>query len=36
MTAMQSLAEAPVTATLDGAAMPRFQDGTTDMQELGV
>lgn len=34
MTAMQSLAEAPVTATLDGAAMPRFQDGTTDMQEL--
>ena len=34
MTAMQSLAEAPVTATLDGAAMPRFQDGTINMQEL--
>ncbi|MGO5173152.1 IS256 family transposase [Atopobiaceae bacterium LCP21S3_F7] len=31
---MQSLAEAPVTATLDGAAMPRFQDGTINMQEL--
>ncbi len=34
MTAMQSLAEAPVTATLDGAAMPRSRDGTTDVQEL--
>jgi len=34
MTAMQSLAEAPVTATLDGAAMPRSRDGTINMQEL--
>lgn len=34
MTAMQSLSDAPLTATLDGATMPRFQDGTTDMQEL--
>lgn len=31
---MQGLAGAPVTATLDGAAMPRSRDGTTDMQEL--
>lgn len=30
---MQSLAEAPVTATLDGAATPRSWDGTTDVQE---
>lgn len=34
MAAMQGLSDAPLTATLDGATMPRFQDGTTDMQEL--
>ena len=34
MTAMQSLSDAPLTATLDGATMPRFQDGTINMQEL--
>lgn len=34
MATMQSLSDAPLTATLDGATMPRFQDGTTDMQEL--
>jgi putative transposase len=31
---MQGLAGAPVTATLDGVAMPRSRDGTTDVQEL--
>lgn len=34
MAAMQGLSDAPLTATLDGVTMPRFQDGTTDMQEL--
>lgn len=34
MTAMQSLSDAPLTATLDGATMPRFQDGTINVQEL--
>lgn len=34
MTAMQSLSDAPLAATLGGATIPRFQDGTTDMQEL--
>lgn len=34
MTAMQSLSDAPLTATLDGATIPRFQDGTINMQEL--
>ena len=34
MTAMQSLSDAPLAATLDGATMPRFQDGTINMQEL--
>lgn len=31
---MRSLSDAPPAATLDGAAMPRFQDGTTDTREL--
>lgn len=34
MAAMQSLSDAPLAATLGGATMPRFQDGTTDMQKL--
>lgn len=34
MTVMQSLSDAPLAATLDGATMPRFQDGTINMQEL--
>jgi putative transposase len=34
MTAMQSLSDAPLTATPAGATMPRFQDGTINMQEL--
>lgn len=34
MTAMQSLSDAPLTATLGGATTPRFQDGTINMQEL--
>jgi transposase-like protein len=34
MTAMQSLSDAPLAATLAGATMPRFQDGTINMQEL--
>lgn len=31
---MQSLSDAPLTATLGGATTPRFQDGTINMQEL--
>jgi hypothetical protein len=34
MTAMQGLSDAPFAAILGGATMPRFKDGTTDMQEL--
>lgn len=34
MTTMQSLSDAPLTATLDGAIVPRSQDGTVSMQEL--
>lgn len=34
MTTMQSLSDAPPTATLDGATMPRSQDGTINMREL--
>jgi hypothetical protein len=31
---MQSLSDAPLTATLDGATMPMSRDGTINMQEL--
>lgn len=34
MAEMQRSSDAPLTATLGGATIPRFQDGTSNMQEL--